>query len=145
MNSSKSWTWASLTLSQKAYVDTIVECFLSFDQAPATVQEIQAMHNVPYQQAIGSLMYAATSTRPDIAFPIVTLSQFMRNPGRPHWEATKRALHYLKGTGDYELTLGSTNGGLEAFVDVDWVSQPHQHSMSRYIVLLNGGPMAWSA
>jgi len=152
----------TLTLSQKAYVDTIVERFymgdaksaqtpmeptltLSVDQGPATVQEIQAMRDVPYQRAIGSLMYAATSTRPDIAFPVATLSQFMRNPGRPHWEATKRALRYLKGTGDFELTLGSMDGGLEAFVDADWASQPHRHSMSGYVVLLNGGPVAWSA
>jgi hypothetical protein len=151
-----------LTLSQKAYVDTIVKRFymgdaksaqtpmeptltLSVDQGPATVQEIQAMRDVPYQRAIGSLMYTATSTRPDIAFPVATLSQFMRNPGRPHWEATKRALRYLKGTGDFKLTLGSTDGDLEAFVDADWASQPHRHSMSGYIVLLNGGPVAWSA
>jgi len=100
---------------------------------------------MPYQRAIGSLMYAATSTCPDIAFPVATLSQFMHNPGRPHWEATKRALHYLKGTGDFELMLGSTDGGLEAFVDANWASQPHRYSMSRYVVLLNGGPVAWSA
>jgi hypothetical protein len=91
------------------------------------------------------LMYASTSTQLDIAFTVATLSQFMRNPGRPHWEAAKRTLHYLKATGDYELTLGSTDGGLEAFVDADWASQPHRHSMSGYVVLLNGGPMAWSA
>jgi hypothetical protein len=152
----------TITLSQKVYVDTIVERFylgdaksaqtpmepgtqLSIEQSPGTVAEAHAMQDVPYQRAIGSLMYAATSTRPDLAFPVATLSQFMCNPGRPHWEATKRALRYLKGTADFELTLGQTDGGLEAFVDADWASQPHRHSMSGYIVLLNGGPVAWSA
>jgi hypothetical protein len=152
----------TLTLSQKAYVGTIVEQFrledakaaqtpmepgvtLSVDQSPATHAELDAMKDVPYQRAIGSLMYAATSTRPDLAFPLAILSQFMRSPGRAHWEATKRVLRYLKGTADAELTLGSTDGGLEAYVDADWASQPHRHSMSGYVVLLNGGPVAWSA
>jgi hypothetical protein len=65
---------------------------LSVEQSPSMVAEVQAMQDVPYQRAIGSLMYAATSTWPDLAFPVATLSQFMRNPGRPHWEATKCAL-----------------------------------------------------
>ena len=43
------------------------------------------------------------------------------------------------------LTLGSKNAGIEAYVDADWASQPHRHSMSGYVVLLNGGPVAWSA
>ena len=69
----------------------------------------------------------------------------MRNPGRVHWEAAKRTMRYLKGTGDYGITLGSTDGGLEAYVDADWASQPHRHSMSGYIIMLNGGPVAWSS
>jgi hypothetical protein len=40
--------------------------------------------------------------------------------------------------------LGSTDAGIEAFVDADWASQPHRHSMSRYMVLLSGGPVSLS-
>lgn len=54
-------------------------------------------------------------------------------------------MRYLNGTTDLELTLGNTDTGLEAYVDADWASQPHRHSMSGYVVLLNGGPVAWSA
>jgi hypothetical protein len=73
------------------------------------------MEEVPYQRGIGSLMYAATSTRPDIAFPVAILSQFMRNPGSTHWEAVKDVIRYLKGTADLKLTLGgTTSGNLEA-------------------------------
>jgi hypothetical protein len=118
---------------------------LSTDQSPSTHAEAQEMEEVPYQRGIGSLMYAATSTRPDIAFPVAILSQFMRNPGRTHWEAVKDVIRYLKGTADLKLTLGGTSAGLEAFVDADWASQPHRHSMSGYTVLLHGTPIAWSA
>jgi hypothetical protein len=90
-------------------------------------------------------MYAATSTRPDIAFAVATLSQFMRNPGRVHWEAAKHTMHYLKGTADHGLTLGGTDGGLEAYINADWASQPHCHLMSGYVIMLNSGPVTWSS
>jgi hypothetical protein len=54
---------------------------LSMDQSPSTSDEINEMGEIPYQRGIGSLMYATTSTRPDIAFPVAILSQFMRNLG----------------------------------------------------------------
>jgi hypothetical protein len=113
----------TVTLSQKAYVDTVLERFrltdaksaqtpmdvgtvLSVDQSPLTHLEHEAMKDVPYQRGVGSLMYAATSTRPDIAFAVATLSQFMRNPGHTHWEAVKHVIRYLKGTAHLGLTLG---------------------------------------
>ena len=39
------------------------------------------MSNIPYQSAVGAIMYAMLGTRPDIAFAITTLSQFSSNPG----------------------------------------------------------------
>jgi transposase InsO family protein len=151
-----------ITLSQNAYVDTILERFrlteaksaltpmdasevLSADQSPTTEAERDTMQDVPYQRGIGSLMYAATSTRPDIAFAVAILSQFMRNPGRTHWEAAKHVMRYLKGSADLGLTIGASDTGLEAYVDADWASQPHRHSMSGYVIFLHGGPIAWSA
>jgi hypothetical protein len=61
----------------------------------------------------------------------------MCNPGITHWETTKQVLHYLKGTCDYGLMLGGSKTGLEVYVDADWASQGHHHSISRYLILLN--------
>ena len=56
-------------------------------------------HDIPeYHSAIGSLMYAAIRTRPDISFAVQTLSQFMSNPGPAHWTAVKHVFRYLNGT-----------------------------------------------
>jgi hypothetical protein len=118
---------------------------LSMDQSPSTSDETNEMGDVSYQRGIGPLMYAATSTRPDIAFPVAILSQFMCNPGRIHWEAVKDVICYLKGTADLTLMLGGSVNGLEAYVDADWASQPHWHSMSGYTVLLHSSPVTWSA
>ena len=47
------------------------------------------MKNVPYSNAIGSVMYLMVSTRPDIAYSVSCLSRYMSDPGQPHWEALK--------------------------------------------------------
>jgi len=107
--------------------------------------ELEISKDTPYQRVIGSLMYATTSTRPNIAFAVSILSQFMREPAQSHWEAAKQVIRYLKGSKDLKLTLGGGKEGLEAYVDADWASQPHRHSISGYVVLLHGSPVAWSA
>ena len=99
-----------ISLSQRAYIETILKCFyiedakpsytlmntgtmLLKEQSPSTDNQKRDMDNIPYQPAIGLLMYAAISTCLDIAFPISILSQFMRNPIRTYWEAVKRSLY----------------------------------------------------
>jgi hypothetical protein len=64
------------------------------------------MKKTPYREAIGSLMYAAVTTHPDISFAVSTLSQFLENPGDAHWEAVQRIFRYLGGTSSLELTYG---------------------------------------
>ena len=75
------------------------------------------MRNIPYQEAVGSLMYAVVATRPDIAYAVSYLARFMSNPGRAHWEAVKRVIRYLKGTKDAKLILG--RGGALAWEEAD--------------------------
>nr|GEV60672.1 hypothetical protein [Tanacetum cinerariifolium] len=51
-----------------------------------------------YSRAIGCLMYAMTSTRPDIAYVVGRLSRFTSNPSRQHWQAiTKWRVFLLEG------------------------------------------------
>ncbi len=69
------------------------------------------MRDVPYQALVGTLMYLMVGTRPDIAYAIGVLSQFMHNPGRVHWEAGKRVLRYLKGTKSMRFTYMASSDG----------------------------------
>ncbi|THH06957.1 hypothetical protein EW146_g9456 [Bondarzewia mesenterica] len=66
------------------------------------------MATVPFQQLIGSLMYLILGSRPDIAYAVNHLSQFNAHPGLKHWATVKHIVRYLKGTHQYELTLGGT-------------------------------------
>ena len=90
-------------------------------------------------------MYAATGTRPDIAFATSTLVQYMQNPGRVHWEAVKRVVKYLKWSRDLELTYGGTNNGIQVYTDANHASQAHRHSISGYAFLIDGGVVSWSS
>ena len=47
------------------------------------------MSRVPYANAVGSLMYAMVCTRPDLAYVVSTVSRFMSNPEKQHWEAVR--------------------------------------------------------
>ncbi len=72
------------------------------DSYGATVTQI----DVPYNSLIGSLQYAAITTRPDISMAMSHLSRFLAQPRSKHWEAGERVLRYLKGTIDLGLVLG---------------------------------------
>jgi hypothetical protein len=52
-----------------------------------------------YRSTVGSLQYLSL-TRPDIAFAVNKVSQFMKDPRDPHWSDVKRILRYLKATID---------------------------------------------
>eukprot|EP00271_Cylindrocystis_brebissonii_P022231 TRINITY_DN846_c0_g1_i4.p1 TRINITY_DN846_c0_g1~~TRINITY_DN846_c0_g1_i4.p1 ORF type:complete len:160 (-),score=16.61 TRINITY_DN846_c0_g1_i4:369-848(-) len=57
---------------------------LSKLQCPRTEGEKKAMSAYPYRTLVGSLMYLAVVSRPDISYIVSVLSQFLENPGRAH-------------------------------------------------------------
>ena len=110
-------------LSQRQYVIDMLELYgftscslvktpvvpkvkLSSADSPSTAEDRAFMAKVPYLSAVGSLMYLATCTRPDIAYAVSLLARFNSNPGKAHWQAVKHLFRYLKGTLDLRLTYG---------------------------------------
>ena len=68
-----------------------------------------------YRELIGSLQYAALATRPDIAFAVNKLSQFLDNPGHVHLTARIHILRYLKGMKMQVLFLGGSVPDITGF------------------------------
>jgi hypothetical protein len=62
---------------------------LTSEESPKTPEEQREMEKIPYINAVGSLMYLATMTRPDIAYTVGVLARFNSNPGMAHWKAVK--------------------------------------------------------
>jgi hypothetical protein len=98
-----------------------------------------------YSQIVGSLMYLASATRPDISFVVSKLSRYMSNPGDDHWHALERVLRYLKGTMSYGIHYSGHPAVLEGYSDANWISDIDQiYATSGYVFTLGGGAVSWS-
>ncbi|XP_060972596.1 uncharacterized mitochondrial protein AtMg00810-like [Cannabis sativa] len=99
-----------------------------------------------YKSVVGALQYA-TITRPEIAFSVNKVSQFMQSPLEAHWIVVKRIFRYLPGTIDYGIHLTKCNDfHIEAFCDVDWASDPDdRRSTSEYCMFLRSNLVAWKS
>ncbi|KAJ9551549.1 LOW QUALITY PROTEIN: hypothetical protein OSB04_015594 [Centaurea solstitialis] len=97
-----------------------------------------------YRQLVGSLVYL-TVTRPDIAYAVHTVSQFMAAPRSDHYAALLRILRYLKGTMFHEMHFSSTSSlVLRGFSDVDWDSDmTDRHSTTGYCFFLGDSLISW--
>lgn len=81
-----------------------------------------------YRAAVGSLQYL-TLTRPDVAFAINKLSQYMHKPCNAHWEADKRLMRYLCGTMDKGINIVRDSPlTLHAFADADWAGNKDDYT-----------------
>lgn len=72
-----------------------------------------------YHSVVGALKYV-TLTRPDIAFAVNQVCQFMHNPRSTHWMAVKRILHFLKGTITHGLHFWKCSFIVTAYSDANW-------------------------
>jgi hypothetical protein len=78
-----------------------------------------ARDQLTYSQIIGSLMYLASATRPDISYAMSKLSRFVSKPGDDHWRALERVLRYLKGTMTYGIHYTGNPKVLEGYCDAN--------------------------
>ncbi|GJZ14044.1 zinc finger, CCHC-type containing protein [Tanacetum coccineum] len=104
------------------------------------------MDKLEYSRAIGGLMYAMMSTRPDIAYAVGRLSRFTSNPSRHHWHAITRVFKYLKGTMNYGLSYVEYPSVLECYSDASWINHVKYSSFtSGRVFLLGGGTISWAS
>ncbi|KAH9716025.1 protein kinase domain-containing protein [Citrus sinensis] len=97
-----------------------------------------------YQRLVGKLIYLS-HTRPDIAFAVSAVSQYMHSPYVEHLEAVHKILRYLKSTpGRGLLFKKSDQRSVEVFTDADWAgSISDRRSTSGYCTFLWGNLITW--
>ncbi|KAL4561507.1 hypothetical protein LXL04_033674 [Taraxacum kok-saghyz] len=145
-----------LVMTQSHYIEKILKRFNLTDCSPVSTPmdpSVKLMDNtgkpvsqLEYSMAIGSLIYAMTSTRPDIAFAVGKLSRYTSNPSAQHWQAMNRVFKYLKGTMDYGLSYLGHPSGFEGHSDASWIPNMEDHSStSGWVFLLGGGAISWSS
>ncbi|BBG98715.1 HXXXD-type acyl-transferase family protein, partial [Prunus dulcis] len=97
-----------------------------------------------YQRLVGRLIYLA-HTRPDIAYAVSVVSQFMHSPSVDHMAAVLRILAYLK-SAPGKGVLYRKNGHLriEGFTDADWAGDvTDRRSTSGYFTFVGGNLVTW--
>jgi len=100
-----------------------------------------------YRSIVGALQYL-TITRPEIAYSVNKVCQFMANPLETHWRDVKRLLRYLRGSIHFglllQLVVSISNISLKVYCDTGWGSDPDdRRSTSGYCVFLGPNLISW--
>lgn len=145
-------------ISQKKYILDILAETGMVDCKPAETPII-VNHNLKieegepqidqgkYQRLVGKLIYLS-HTRPDIAYAVGIVSQFMHRPQKTHMEAAFRIVRYLKGTYNYGVFFKNNNKNLclQGYTDADWAgNQLDRKSTAGYFMFVGGNLVTWKS
>jgi Reverse transcriptase (RNA-dependent DNA polymerase). len=144
----------SVVLHQQRHVDKILKAYnmekcntMDSPMAPGILEkrkEDEEQVDFPLRELVGSLLYLAKGTRPDIAYPVGVLSRYVNDVGPTHVTAAKRILRYLAGTKNMGITFSpKANPHLEVYSDASYAEVGDRKSTSGNIYFLNGGPIDW--
>lgn len=145
----------SIFMHQTAYANRILQKFQMEGCVPVCVPsdpnqvlckfDDSGVSDFPYRHLVGSLMYLAIATRPDISYAIGNVSRYMENPTVAHERALKRILKYIAGTKSHGI-LFKHNGNhqLCGFSDADYAGDvDSRKSTSGYVFLFNDSIISW--
>ena len=119
-------------MSQQSYVTKLLERFTMHNCKPRstpcelklnyTAGDEKLSHPRKYREAVGSLIYQTSCTRPDLSSVVSKLSQYFSEPTEKQWTTVKHVLKYMKGTNDKMLFCRKCDEGLRllAYSDADW-------------------------
>lgn len=154
-------TEKEIRISQKSYVTQMLDRFgmsesngvdspLYIDRSNEPVKsEKSDSVKFPVREAVGSLLYLSTKTRPDISFAVNYESRNLVNPDQTDLNNVKRTFRYLKKFPDYSISYKKAKNAhceLTAYADSDYAGCPvTSKSTSGYVIFYNGGPISWSS
>lgn len=149
----------SIFISQTKYIDKIL---LKFNMNEANTIKTPAdpnvklvsptsatNSNVPYREVVGSLLFLAMVSRPDIAYAVGVASRYLDNYNETHWRAVKRILRYIKETRSFGLLFQPNDSyvnKLIGFSDADYAADlDMRRSATGYLFVLNNCTVSWSS
>ena len=97
-----------------------------------------------YRELIGSLMFLAIVSRPDISYAVSSLAQHLTCWSQDHFDAGLRILRYLKGTSSLGIVYGKHANQVQVYSDSDFSGDYEtRRSRSGTLVLINKAPVVW--
>lgn len=147
------------SIGQAAYIDKIAESYALEDLKPQSIpinagyykldHESKLSNNHQYRSLIGSLLYVAVNSRPDVAAAINILAQKTSNPSEMDYLELKHVLAYLMSTKKQRLKLYNkdfANVPLTGYSDADWGEDKEtRKSVSGILCLVFGAPIIWAS
>lgn len=119
---------------------------ISSKMCPTEQHEKEEMSKKPYMQAIGSLLFAAQITRPDISYAVNLLSRYGTNPGKAHWAAIKRVFRYLSGTIGKKLVYEHKPTEILGYCDADYAGNlDTRQTTTGYVFLFQEAALSWAS
>lgn len=103
--------------------------------------------NFPFRESVGSLMYLAVATRPDISYAVSSVSRHLENPNQAAVNAVKRILRYIKSSYSHGIIFSSNlKINLTCFSDADFAGNiATRKSTSGYVCIMGGGAISWAS
>jgi len=95
-----------------------------------------------YMQAVGSLLYLAMGTRPDILFVVSKASRKNKNPIYEDWNNVIKIFKYLKKNKNYGLKF-KRNINIKTYVDADLGGYIETRRPTSFIIIMGGTPITW--
>ena len=153
----------AVVLRQTKYIERLVETYVpedvhdsfrvtdtSADPAlPKLVTEALSSECEPavkelreFQAIIGSLLYCATHTRPDVAYAVALLCRAMSRPTPELYKAATRVLFYLYRHRHVGLRYEPARVPLSGYSDSDWAVK---HSTSGFIFNYCSAAISWAS
>jgi hypothetical protein len=143
-----------VTIDQSRYIEDTLMKYSMHDARPSKLpadknQSLQSDGEpdteFPFRSLVGSLLYIAIGTRPDIANAVREISQHISQPTKQHVGAAKSILRYLSETKDYGLVFKKANTmTITAFADADFANNVDtRRSHSGYVIKVGHGVVSW--
>jgi hypothetical protein len=154
MNIERNREHHAIEFHQHSYIRTILAKFRMDEARPVATPMAMKLHQrrpdkeacdpTIYHSMIGSLMYAITATRPNIAYAIAVFSRYNLDTSNEHMIALKRVFRYLNGTKDWRLRFaGEEEGALSCYVNSDYAGCPGDYKSTSGLVITFGGAVDW--
>ncbi|GMK58857.1 hypothetical protein CspeluHIS016_0602990 [Cutaneotrichosporon spelunceum] len=148
----------TVTISQTAYIEKILVRHNIINPRAGRTSPLPtgeqpmvadaAIDQRHFQEIVGSILWLAGTSRPDVAFAASLLGRHSHAPGEEIWAIAKRVLAYLYHTRDKKLVLGNVtndSSSLVAYSDSDWAACPTGRSTSGWVVFYKRSAVNWSS
>jgi hypothetical protein len=146
-----------ISVKQTNYINQILQKFCmssaKFVSTPSDINVVlrenhseNTVCNFPYREAVGSLLFLSSVSRPDISYAVNVVSRFINNFNHDHVNAVKRIMRYLMNTKNYGILYKKSKFSINGYSDSDYAGDiDSRRSTTGYLFTINGGPITWSS